>query len=100
MPRHLERGEREHAVYLMQEEYSAAAAARIVGCRYQTVRRWWRRHLADAGLRDAPRSGRPRSLSEADARRVIDYASEKPYCTAGEIKEALNLTCGKATIYR
>ena len=84
----------------MLDGYSAAAAARVIGCDYRTVQLWWRRYNDAVGMEDAPRAGRPRVLSAEDDRRIIEYATVNRFCTVGEIKVVLDLTCDKATIYR
>jgi transposase len=57
-----------------------AAIARQVGVGVDTVRKWRKRFAADrlAGLRDAPRPGRPRRLPDAVRAQVIALACELP----------------------
>ena len=57
-----------------------AAIARQVGVSVDTVRKWRKRFVAGrlAGLRDAPRSGRPRRLPDAVRAQVIARACELP----------------------
>jgi transposase len=59
---------------------TSAAIARRVGVSVDTVRTWRRRFVAGrlAGLRDAPRSGRPRRLPDAVRAQVIALACELP----------------------
>lgn len=54
-------GRRAWAVLLLAEGLSYAATSRQVGMRERHVRKWAQRFLraGPAGLRDAPRSGRP-----------------------------------------
>src|SRR3954468_432912 len=57
-----------------------AAIARQVGVDVDTVRKWRKRFPAGrlAGLRDAPRTGRPRRLPDAVRAQVIALACELP----------------------
>src|SRR5664279_4439234 len=57
-----------------------AAIARQVGVGVDTVRKWRRRFVTGrlAGLRDAPRPGRPRRLPDAVRAQVIAMACELP----------------------
>jgi transposase len=59
---------------------ATAAIARRVGVGVDTVRKWRKRFVADrlAGLRDAPRPGRPRRLPDAVRAQVIALACELP----------------------
>jgi transposase len=59
---------------------SNAAIVRQVGVGVDTVRKWRRRFAADglAGLRDSPRSGRPRRLPDAVRAQVIALTCELP----------------------
>jgi transposase len=60
-----------------------AAIARQVGVGVDTVRKWRRRFVTGrlAGLRDAPRPGRPRRLPDAVRAQVIAMACELPATT-------------------
>jgi transposase len=57
-----------------------AVIARRVGVGVDTVRKWRKRFVVDrlAGLRDAPRPGRPRRLPDAVRAQVIALACELP----------------------
>lgn len=60
---------------------SISEAARRCGSSRPTVREWTRRFLAEPGLealRDAPRSGRPRTRTERDDAVVISLGCQEP----------------------
>lgn len=76
----VKRGE---ALLLMAEGVSAPDIAKIVGVHERTVKKWRRRFMCDAPaskLADAPRSGRPPSLSRTPTPRG---SSRKPVARPG-----------------
>ena len=93
-------GQREQVVQLMLEGQSAAAVARAVGCDYRSVQRWWTQWLEDE--RDHPLEdrvggrGRPRETTTEEDARIVAYAEQHIFCTAGEIRAALELRHGWA----
>jgi transposase len=76
--------ERIRMVLLASRGYSVAQIAAIFECEETTVRHWRDRYQAegDAGLRDRPRSGRPRKADPA-ARALIRYTVERPPAESG-----------------
>ena len=97
----LTQNQREQIVEGMLTGQTAAAVARHVGCDYRTVRRWWARWLEEQPLQDRRgRRGRPRETTAEDDTRIMQYAEERVFCTAGEIREALGLHCSKEAIRR
>lgn len=91
---------RRFAVRLVQEGLCFAAAARVIGCDYRTVQRWWAREHEEGHLRDRPAGAPPRANTEAQERAIVALARRERFITAGEIKQALGLDCSLATIYR
>lgn len=82
------------AARLLAKGLSPAEVARRVGVHRQSVSRW-DRQLAEAGragLKRAPRAGRPPRLTEADRRRVVAGLKRGP--------EALGYTTGLWTARR
>ena len=79
--------ERARIVLAAAEGRSAARIANDVGCSEQTVKKWRRRFEADgiAGLRDAPRPGRPLVHGPQTRARLIALACTRP----GETPEGL-----------
>lgn len=96
----LDGAQRERVVELMVGGSSAAEAAREVGCDYRTVLRWWRRWLEDEPLDDQRGRGRMRETTAEQDAQIIQYAERHVFCTAGEIKEALELNCSEDVIRR
>ena len=93
--------DRERAVRLMRDEnYSTRAAARELNCDPRTVRRWYERDLDEDGLHDRHGGGHPAALSAEDRQRVVDFVSNTPFVTAGQLKEELHLECPFDTIRR
>lgn len=76
--------ERLHMVLLSDRRYSVPQIATIFECDEATVRHWLGRFEAEglAGLRDRPRSGRPRTAGAA-AREQIRRTVEQPPSAAG-----------------
>jgi transposase len=76
--------ERVHMVLLADRGYSVAQIATIYECSESTVRHWLQRFATEGipGLRDLPRSGRPRK-ADAAARAVIRQVLEQPPAAAG-----------------
>jgi transposase len=76
--------ERAHMVLLADRGYGAAQIAAIFECSEGTVRQWLARFESGGleGLRDLPRSGRPRK-ADAAAREAIRRAVERPPGDAG-----------------
>jgi transposase len=72
--------ERARIVWLSAQGQPAAAIAREVGRTAETVRGWLRRFNAAglAGLRDAPRAGRPARYRAEQVGRVIELALSDP----------------------
>jgi transposase len=79
--------ERARIVLAAAEGRSAARIASEVGCSEPTVKKWRRRFEADgvAGLRDAPRPGRPLVHGPQTRARLIALACTRP----GETEEGL-----------
>ena len=90
--------QRRQVVDLMAAGLSAAEVGRRVGCDYRTVQHWWARWLAEEPLEDRERGGRPRATTAEEDARIVQYAQDHVFCTAGEIKEALGLHCDTTTI--
>ena len=59
---------------------SASEIAEIVRSSEETVRRWLKRYLAEGveGLRDAPRPGAPRKVTEEYCERLVHAARRRP----------------------
>src|SRR5215210_4576721 len=76
--------ERVHMVLLADRGFGVAQIAAIYECSEATVRQWLGRFAAGgaAGLRDLPRSGRPRK-ADAAARGQIRRIVERPPSAAG-----------------
>ena len=106
--------ERVHMVLLADRGYAVAQIAAIFECSEATVRQWLGRFEAGgvAGLRDLPRSGRPRK-ADAAAREQIRRAVERPPAAAGygfgswsvvtlcsHLAERLGLVLSGATVRR
>lgn len=106
--------ERVHMVLLADRGYHAAQIATIFECSETTVRQWLTRFEIDgvAGLRDLPRSGRPRK-ADAAAREQIRQAIDRPPPAAGygfgswsvvtlcgHLAERLGLTLSRTTVRR
>jgi transposase len=106
--------ERLHMVLLADRGFSVAQIAALYECSEATVRQWLGRFAASglAGLRDLPRSGRPRK-ADAAARERIRRAVETPPAAAGygfgcwsvvtlcgHLAERLGLVLSRATVRR
>jgi transposase len=106
--------ERLHMVLLADRGYSVAQIATLYECSEATVRQWLGRFEAGgvAGLRDRPRSGRPRK-ADAAARARIRRTVEQPPAGAGygfgcwsvvtlcgHLAERLGLVLSRATVRR
>lgn len=67
-------------VLMVADGQTISAAARSLGCCRRTVRKWVRGVSSGgmAGLRDAPRSGRPRRISAGERHSVIALACSRP----------------------
>jgi transposase len=78
--------ERMHMVLLSGRGYAVPQIAAIFDCDEATVRTWLGRFEADGvdGLRDRPRSGRPRT-ADADAGEVIGQALDAPPAACGHL---------------
>ncbi|RJX25515.1 MAG: IS630 family transposase [Dethiobacter sp.] len=65
---------------MLQLANSVQAAAGIANCAASTARKWYNRYLKDgiSGLKDLPRSGRPRVFKEKFKLQVIAIACQKP----------------------
>ena len=92
--------DRRLAIRLVTEGYSYAAAARVVGCNYRTVQRWWIRDHEDGHVRDRPAGAPPRINDKAQERAIVELARRERFITAGQIREELGLECSLSTIYR
>jgi transposase len=101
-------------VLLADRGFSVAQIAAIYGCGEATVRQWLGRFAASgvAGLRDLPRSGRPRT-ADAAAREQVRRTVEQPPGRAGyafggwsvvslcgHLAERLGLALSRATVRR
>jgi transposase len=74
---------RVQAVLLVARGFPVAEAARITGTRPDAVYRWLRLYLrthAPDGLRDAPRSGRPRVAGGVTDARIVREFRRDPLC--------------------
>lgn len=106
--------ERLHMVLLADRGYGVAQIATLYECSETTVRQWLARFEASgvAGLRDLPRSGRPRK-ADAVARDVIRRTVASPPAAAGyafgswsvvslcsHLAERLGLLVSRATVRR
>jgi transposase len=106
--------ERLHMVLLADRGFSVAQIAAIYECSAATVRQWLGRFASDGvvGLRDLPRSGRPRT-ADAAAREQIRQALERGPAAAGycfgswsvvtlcsHLAERLGLPLSRATVRR
>jgi transposase len=71
---------RARAVWLMQLQRPAQAAACIADYAVSTVRKWYQRYLKDGipGLKDLPRSGRPRVFGDKFKLQVTAIVCQKP----------------------
>ncbi|KAK3869895.1 hypothetical protein Pcinc_024838 [Petrolisthes cinctipes] len=65
------------------------AIARARGITIKTVRRWIRRWDGEGTVATRPRSGRPRILSEADDRRIVEAVMETPHTSAVDLTQEL-----------
>jgi transposase len=77
---HARARQRAHAVLLSDQGYSRGEIADIYQVKADTVSGWldaWETR-AFQGLYDAPRSGRPKALNEAERARAIDLIKESP----------------------
>src|SRR6266508_1030002 len=76
--------ERMHMVLLSSRGYAVPQIAAIFDCDEATVRTWLDRFETDGvdGLRDRPRSGRPRT-ADADARDAIGHALDQAPAACG-----------------
>ena len=96
-------GERQHAALLMDQGYAGAAAARVLQRDPRFVLRWAERVQGEdpeVAFNDRPRVGRHRLLDPDTDRRIVAYAEDHVFYTAGEIKAALDLDCSLQTIRR
>jgi len=71
---------RRRALALMDEGRGLREVARMVGCDAASVMRWRdaRKHFGDAGLKVRSSPGRPRKLSEAQAKRLVRQLLKGP----------------------
>lgn len=65
---------------VVEEHMTAPKIGQIVRKNDQTVRRWIRRFNAEGinGLYDAPRSGSPRTVTEAYRKRIVSIVRQRP----------------------
>ncbi len=72
--------QRAHLILLSAQHMSVPDLARLFSCSRTTVRFWIRRFEAAGpdGLRDAPRSGRPRKITPAVAARLMTFLQHDP----------------------
>ena len=92
--------DRRLAIRLVMEGYSYAAAGRAIGRDFRTVRLWFTRDHNEGDIRDRPPRPRPRAVSEAQERAIVELATRQRFITAPEMKQALGLDCSLSTIYR
>ncbi|HPE62106.1 MAG TPA: helix-turn-helix domain-containing protein [Thiolinea sp.] len=73
--------QRAQALLLNARGYSMAQISEWLDVQHETVSRWLKHWEAEGrvGLLDAPRSGRPPLLSEAEADQFIGYIDENPH---------------------
>lgn len=74
--------------------------ARARGITIKTVRMWIRRWDGEDTVSTRPRSGRPRILSEANDRRIVEAVMERPHTSAVDITQELQLACNPETTRR
>ena len=87
-------------IHLMENGYSAAAAARETGRDRRTVALWWRRHNEEGHANRHHGGGNRRSTSAEEDARIVEYARTVKFVTAAQIKAALGLDCSLDTIRR
>ena len=99
-PRRSTADDRAVIVHLMENGYSAAAAAREVGRDPRTATRWWRRHHEEGHVGDRHAGGNRLSTTREENQQIVDYARRHRFVTAGEVREALHLECSVDTVRR
>jgi transposase len=98
---------RAHLVLMVADGDSISATARAFSCCRSTVRKWVRRVMARgiAGLKDAPRSGRPRRISPSERHSVLALACTRPQDSgldghtqwSGDLLAEVLVSSGRAT---
>jgi transposase len=102
---HARTRQRAHAVLLSDQGYSRGEIADIYQVKADTVSGWlaaWETR-AFQGLYDAPRSGRPKALNEAERERAIDLIKESPRQlkrVIHQLRDELGKTVSRSTLKR
>ena len=103
-PNHVSRL-RAHSVLLSDSGFKLSAIASVYGVCRQTVSIWLHSWESSGvcGLFDAPRSGRPRMLSEEEAIKVIALVNESPRSikkVIAEVTKTMGVSPSRSTIKR
>jgi len=92
--------QRAAAVVLEKQGLPRGEIAQQAGTSLPTVRRWVRRYEVTGDVKDAPRSGRPRSTDEATDTALAFVSHVEPFATPRNLKRKLQLDVSVDTIDR
>ena len=93
---------RKEIVRLHKTGLSNREIGRRINCNEKTVRKIVKKHQETGSVSDAPKSGRPRALSEREVRHVKIRSLRNRFETASQIRKECNLVekCSISTIKR